>query len=52
MKGRRNRLPRASSPDGVKARMELRIKGFEKAPHDVAKGFRQPGSRNPRKIGR
>ena len=52
MKSRRNHLPRKSSPDGVKARQEHRLRGFEKLPNDVARGMRKPGSANPRKLGR
>lgn len=52
---RRNTLPRASSPKGVEARQQKRIKAFVP---DVKKGgsgstkCHKPGSRNPRKIGR
>ena len=59
MKSRRNHLPRKSSPDGVKARQEHRLRGFEKLPDDVARGMhrrdlRTPGSSagHERKIGR
>ena len=52
MKSRRNHLPRKSSPDGVRARQELRLKGFEKLPADIARGMHRPGSANRRKVGR
>ena len=52
MKSRRNHFPRKSSRDGVKARQESRLKGFEKLPADIARGMHKPGSSNPRKLGR
>jgi hypothetical protein len=53
--GKRNTLPRASSPDGLKARKERRVKGFvpeiQKGAHGTTRGH-VPGSNNRRKIGR
>jgi hypothetical protein len=55
-KTRRTPLPRKSSPDGVKARVERRVATFNpKIPKQSAAGYfegHKPGSRNPRKIGR
>lgn len=55
MAGRKGTLPRLSSPKGVAARQERRIKGFTP---EIKKGgagstrAHKPGSRNPRKVGR
>ena len=46
----KNHLPRIHSPEGIKARQELRRKAYEKVPANIIKGFRQPGSANPRKL--
>lgn len=55
MSSRKSTLPRVSSPKGVAARMERRIKGFNpaipKGAHGTTKGHK-PGSQNRRKIGR
>lgn len=54
-KPRRNKLPRRSSPAGIAARQELRIRRFTP---EIPKGgsgtnrCRKPGSCNPRKVGR
>lgn len=44
----RNTLPRVSSPEGIEARVEQRLKAFK----PTAKGHHKPGSRNPRKVDR
>ena len=49
---RRDPLPRKSSPAGIKARLERRIALYLKVPADLSKGYKRPGSRNPRKVGR
>jgi hypothetical protein len=48
----KNHLARKSSPDGVKVRQEQRIKGYDKAPPDVQRGYHRPGSGNRKKLGR
>ena len=52
MRSRKNHLPRKSSPAGIKARQELRLKAFDGLPANIARGYHQPGSGNPRKLGR
>jgi len=54
-KRRRNTAPRKSSPAGIEARVQARIKGFVPEVHKGGSGStrcRKPGSRNPRKVGR
>lgn len=53
-RGRRNTLPRRSSIKGIFARFEARLKDFNnlRVPDKSKKGFKKPGSMNPRKVGR
>lgn len=51
-KSRRGKLPRVSSPEGIKARQDLRVKGYEAVPQEMRTGYTRPGSSNPRKAGR
>ena len=49
---RRNRLPRLSSPNGIQARFDIRLNHVPSTSDKFRGGFRRPGSRNPRKVGR
>ena len=49
---RRNGLPRIHSAEGVEARFILRRAHVPKTADKFRGGFRVPGSRNPRKVGR
>lgn len=55
MAGRRNLLPRKSSPAGISIRLAGRVKHYTpdipKGAHGTTRGHK-PGSRNPRKAGR
>ena len=51
-----NRRPRVHSPAGIKARADRRAATFQPRPSTcetrLMKGYRSPGSMNPRKVGR
>jgi hypothetical protein len=52
MANRRSKLRRKSSPAGIQERLDARIASYLRVPADLIRGFRRPGSRNPRKAGR
>lgn len=49
---RRNGLPRVHSMEGVSARFRIRAAHVPSTSDKFRGGFKRPGSRNPRKVGR
>lgn len=51
-KSSRQRMPRISSPAGVSLRFAQRVATMSSTNDKYRGGFKRPGSRNPRKVGR
>ena len=49
---KRNPLPRISSMEGTEARMDIRLAHVPVTNDKFRGGFRKPGSRNRKKVGR